>query len=76
LLDLNTLPLFDKNTTDSNIPFRSIKCLVPSTVLVTDVLANDFPVIGIKDILAEYAVGVIESIQDKSVILALCLAGK
>jgi hypothetical protein len=66
--------LFDKNSTDSNIPFRSIKRLVPSTIFVADVFANDFPVVGIKDILAEYTVGVIKSIQDKPVILAFCFA--
>lgn len=40
-----------------------------STVLVTDVLTNDFPVISVEDILTQYAVGVIESVQDKSIII-------
>ncbi len=35
---------------------------MPSTILVTDVLTDDFPVIGVEDILAEYAIGVIESV--------------
>lgn len=42
---------------------------MPSTILVTDVLANDFPIIGVEDVLTEYAVGIVESVQDKSIII-------
>lgn len=42
-----------------------------STVLVTDVLANDFPVIFVEDILTEYAVGVVESVENKSTIMSV-----
>lgn len=67
LLDLHTLTLFDMHATDSDITFRSVICLVPSPVLVVNILANDVPVIGIEDVLAEDAVGVFEAVEEKSV---------
>ncbi len=68
LLDLDTLATPNPLTEDVDIAEGAEKGLVtPALVMIViNVLANDFPILELEDVLAEYLVRMRQAVKDKS----------
>jgi len=62
LLDFNALVLFNMDTTDNDVLLGGIERLMPSTIFIIYVLANDFPIFDIEDVFIQNAVCIFQSV--------------
>ncbi len=67
LLHLDSLVLLDLDAANGEILVGCVESLVPTSILVIDVLSDHSPVVEVEDVVVQDAIGVHESIEDESV---------
>lgn len=56
----------DRLTKDGHIFHRRIEGLVPASLLVVDIFANDPPVLHLEGLFAKNLVGIVQAVEDKT----------
>lgn len=64
---LNSLVGFDRFAEDNHIPDRRIEGLVPSSLVIVDIFANDSPVLKLEGFFAKNLIGMDQAIEYESV---------